>query len=278
MNQLMEEEPVPVPLPSYCFSLGRNMDPNSKWKFVLTRFRQPQLCLDVEHCSPISLRAILLDTRTPSHILEQIAHCYCDDDYIIHDLVRCPHLPESALAFIALAASDEIRQFISSTRVVDIVVGDESGETAQSAPRERKRLNLTQQIQRMTTPQKIRLGMRGAKEARGLLIRDSNKQIALAVLDNPRITDGEIESFAKSANLSEDVIRGIGMNPEWSRKYSVSLALVNNPKTPPSISVPIVNRMTDKDLSMLEKNKNVSQAVRTAVRALVAKRKVAKNK
>lgn len=264
------------------------MDPYSIWKYILARFRR-QLPLDIEHCSPIALRHILLDIKTPASVLERIAHVYCDDEDIMRDLVRCPNLPETTLAFIALTASEEIKGFISGTRVMELVVMDDAagalarsetalaastGTKTSGAQRERKKLNIMQQVQRMTTPQKIRLAMRGAKEARGLLIRDSNKQISLAVLDNPRLTEGEIEAFAKSANLGEDVIRTIGTNSEWSKKYSVALALVNNPKTPPGVSLPFVNRMTDKDLAIIEKSKNVTEAVRSAARGLIAKRKM----
>jgi hypothetical protein len=268
------------------------MDPYSIWKYILARFRR-QIPLDIEHCSPIALRHILLDIKTPASVLERIAHIYCDDEDIMRDLVRCPNLTETTLAFIALTASEEIKSFISGTRVMELVVMDDAagalarsetaltaatGTKTSGAHTEKKKLNIMQQVQRMTTPQKMRLAMRGAKEARGLLIRESNKQISLAVLDNPRLTDGEIEAFAKSANLGEDVIRTIGMNSDWSKKYSVAVALVNNPKTPPGVSVPFVNRLTDKDLAIVEKSKNVTEAVRSAARGLIAKRKKTQGK
>ena len=69
--------------------------------------------LDVEHCAPIALRAVILDVRTPAPILDRIAQVYCDDEEILRDLVRCPNLDETTLAFIALTASEEIKNFIS---------------------------------------------------------------------------------------------------------------------------------------------------------------------
>jgi hypothetical protein len=246
----------------------------SRWSYILARKRR-QLPLDVEHCSPLALRQIVLDVRTPAPILERIARCYCDDEDILRDLIRCPNLPETSLAFIALSTSDDMKAFVASTRALDIVAGDEGPHVAAhpAKPGEKKKLNLTQQVQRMTAPQKIQLAMRGAKEARGLLIRESNKQIAMAVLQNPRLTDGEVEAFAKSANMSEDVIRSIGSNSEWAKRYPIVQALVNNPKTPPAVAMTFVNRMQDRDLAMLEKNKNVSEAVRSSARGLLAKRK-----
>jgi hypothetical protein len=100
--------------------------------------------------------------------------------------------------------------------------------------------------------------------------------IALSVLENPRITMGEVEFFAKSTNLSEDVMRKIGSNSEWSKRYAVASALVSNPKTPVGISLGFVTKLTDHDLGLLEKSRNVPAAVRTAARGHIAKKKLGK--
>jgi len=252
------------------------MDENSRWKIIIEKKIRRQLPLDIEYCSPISIRAIILDVRTPAHILDRIAQAYCDDQEIMRDLVRCPNLDETTLAFIALTASDEIKGFISSTRVMEVVLGDAAtGGEAQQAT-EKKKLNVTQLIQRMTMSQKIKLALSGAKEARGLLIRESSKIIALGVLANPRLTSGEVEFFAKSTNLSEDVIRKIGTNSEWTRKPAIISALVNNPKTPVGISIGFVPRLNERELAILEKSRNIPGQVRTAARNLLAKKKLGK--
>jgi hypothetical protein len=261
----------------------RQMDPQSMWATIIARSGRKQLPLDIENCSPIALHNIVLDIHTPDTILERIAHAYCDNEDILKDLVRCPHLSETTLAFIALTASDEIKHFIAGTRVIDVVMAEEAATGAGSGPgakdgeeREKKKLNLQQIVMRMTPSQKIKLALTGAKDARGLLIRESSKVIALSVLANPRITTGEIEFFAKSPNLSEDVIRKIGTNAEWSKKYSIAAALVHNPKTPVPISLGFINRMTDRDLGILEKSRNIPAPVRTAARQTVIKRKLGK--
>ena len=122
----------------------------------------------------------------------------------------------------------------------------------------------------------FKLAISGGKDARGLLIRESNKQISQAVLANPQVKDSEIEFFAKSTNLSEDVLRKIGMNSDWTKKSTICHALVHNPRCPAGIAVGFVPRMSEKDLSMLEKNKSVSEAVRAAARALNARKKMGK--
>lgn len=250
------------------------MEMDITWKRLLFRSRK-LLPFDIEHCSPLTLRAIILDVRTPAPLLDQIAQTYYDDEYLLRDLVRCPNLSETTLAFISLTASDEIKTFITKTRVIDVIMGGE-GEAPEQAAAPQRHLNLTQQIQRMTPSQKIKLALAGGKEARGMLIKESNKMISLGVLDNPRLTIGEVEFFAKSQNLGEDIMRKIASNSEWSKKYSVSQALVFNPKTPAGLAVGFVNRMRDQDLAMLERSKNVSEAVRAAARGLITKKKMGK--
>jgi hypothetical protein len=251
------------------------MDTQSKWTYIVARFLRKQLPLDVEHCSPIALHDIILDVNTPDSILDQIAQGYSDNEDILKDLVRCPNLSETTLAFIALTASDEVKSFITTTRVIDVLMSDEAAVAA-GPEGKKKKLNIMQVVLRMSPAQKIKLALTGAKDARGLLIRESSKIIALSVLGNPRITIGEVEFFAKSSNLSEDVIRKIGTNAEWTRKNSVISALVFNPKTPVGISLPFIQKMNDRDLGILEKSRNVPEAIRTAARNRIIKKKMGK--
>ena len=233
---------------------------------------KPQSPLDVEHCTPAELRATILDVRTPADVLDRIAQAYCHDEEILRELVRCPNLDETTLAFIALTASDEMKGFISATRGVEVVTGE--GTEGQGQPEgEKKKLNTQQIILKMTPSQKIKLALTGAKEARGMLIRESSKMIALSVLANPRLTIGEVEFFAKSANLNEDVIRKIGTDAEWTRKNIVVSALVANPKTPVGISLPLVNKLGVRDLELLGRNRNIPEVIRTTSAKLAKMRK-----
>jgi hypothetical protein len=252
------------------------MDQQTKWNLIFAKRSRFQLPLDVEHCAPAVLRAVILDVRTPAPILDRIAQAYCNDEGILRDLVRCPNLDETTLAFIALTASDEIKSFISITRGIEVIVGDAAAAGKADPEGTKKKLNVQQIIMKMTPSQKIKLALTGAKDARGMLIRESSKIIALSVLDNPRISIGEVEFFSKSSNLSEDVIRKIGTNAEWTRKNSIVSALVANPKTPVGISLPFVSRLSDRELGILEKSRNIPEAVRTAARNRLIKRKLGK--
>ena len=99
-------------------------------------------------------------------------------------------------------------------------------------------------------------------EERTILVRDTNKVVALSVLKNPRITEQEVESIAAMRNVSDEVLRAVGMSREWSKSYTVAAALVRNPRTPPGISTNFVPRLTNRDLKFLATDKNVPEIIR----------------
>ena len=66
---------------------------------------------------------------------------------------------------------------------------------------EGKKLSLSKRIMSMNVSEKIKLATKGNKEARGILMRDSNKLVSVAVIRSPRITDGEVLGLAQSKIL-----------------------------------------------------------------------------
>ncbi len=117
-------------------------------------------------------------------------------------------------------------------------------------------------ILQMNTAQRAILAMKGGRDERLILVRDSNKLVSLAVLRNGRITEGEIEGIAGMRSVNQDVLRTVGTNREWTKNYAVVAALVRNPRTPPGISTNFVSRLNNHDLKMLSRDKNVPELIR----------------
>ncbi len=78
-----------------------------------------------------------------------------------------------------------------------------------------------QKIARLGITGRIQLAVKGSKEERSLLIRDGTKIVALAVLDSPKISDGEVEKFASQKNVLETVLRAIPMKRRFMKNYVV---------------------------------------------------------
>jgi hypothetical protein len=141
---------------------------------------------------------------------------------------------------------------------------DESGEDE-----DEERVSGTQELAAMNFPQRLRAAMKGTREQRAILIRDPNKMICASVLSSPKVSVPEVESFARMQNVSEDVLRIIGHNRAWLKSYGVILALTKNPKTPLSLSMQLMTRLTTKDLAKLSVDRNVPEALRISSRKKV---------
>jgi hypothetical protein len=121
-------------------------------------------------------------------------------------------------------------------------------------------------LSRMTIAQRMGLAMKGSREERAILIRDPNKIVSVAVLSSPKVTEQEIESFAKMANVSDEILRIIGTTRAWSKSYTVALSLAKNPKTPVAISMNILARLNEKDLRGISSDRNVPEVLRITAR------------
>jgi len=140
---------------------------------------------------------------------------------------------------------------------------------------ENKRETLLQRIGRMTTAQKIKTALTGNQDERLALIRDSNKVVARAVLQSPKVSDMEIENIASMKNVTEEVLRLIAMNRKFMKTYAVMRQLVNNPRTPIDVSMPMLNRLNERDLKGIMLNKNIPEVIRSMAVKIVKQKEEA---
>jgi hypothetical protein len=181
-------------------------------------------------------------------------------------------------AFLARAdVPSEIRGFFASRSVLPAdrpaSVADsgsdngDDGEAQEGGEDEDDR----QALSSLPIVERMKLAMKGTRSQRAQLIRDSNKIVAAAVLSSPKLTETEVEAFSKMANVTEEVLRTISMNRAWMKNYGVVVGLTRNPKTPPGISMHLVQRLNERDLKMLLTDRNVPEAVRLAAKKFLRK-------
>ncbi len=139
------------------------------------------------------------------------------------------------------------------------VISDTRMEGGDISP---ERVSLIRRIMLMTVKDRIKLAMKGDREARAILIRDSNKVVATGVIHNPRITDHEVENIAAMRTVADEVLRLIALNRAWARSYPIIHNLARNPRTPIATAMGILPRIRAKDLQHISQNRNVSEAVR----------------
>lgn len=201
-----------------------------------------------------------------------------DPDQEVSETARATldRLPAAALgAFLARAdVPGEMRAFFAARGIAiastgapaeDAPILDEDDTDPDEPSADPKILSLLPIMRRM------KIAMKGTREQRAQLIRDSNKLVAICVLSSPKLTETEVESFAKMANLSEEVLRVIATNRSWTKSYTIVAALARNPKTPVAISMQLLPRLIEKDMKLLSIDRNIPEAVRIAARRFLLK-------
>jgi hypothetical protein len=124
------------------------------------------------------------------------------------------------------------------------------------------RENALQKISHLDVKGRIQLALKGNKEERSLLIRDGTKVVALAVLEAPKLSDGEVEKFASQKNVLESVLRQIPLKRRFMKNYKVVRNLVSNPRTPLDLGLGLMKHLLSADLKNISANKEVSETVR----------------
>ncbi|MFI5296289.1 MAG: hypothetical protein ACHQ0Y_14850 [Thermodesulfovibrionales bacterium] len=217
--------------------------------------------LDYSNASQEILEILLGDSSEPE-IFDEIAKANLHRPEILRLILENPDTPDEVRKFVEERLSLPAQASLAMVKAEKIKEAKEARATS-----------LTTKIQSLSISARIQLALKGGREIRGILARDSNKEVMLSVLENGKITESEIEMIARNRQVMEEALRRISRNKEWMKKYAIVFAIVTNPKTPPGISVTHVMDLKTKDLVVLEKNKNVCEAVRSATKRLLAVRK-----
>ena len=246
------------------------------------------------------IEKILVNTHTPDEtyirvsglVSEKIATIISNNQV---RLLRSPKIAENLRKNPNLLQADQERM-TSFLRMNGVVLEGESAELTLSeieniltlgdeeipeeflddspvAQGDQEKLSIYQYVQQANTAAKIKLALKGNKEARGLLIKDSNKVVSVAVIKNPKVTDGEVLSFCQNRSINEEILRLICIKPDWVKHYSIQHALANNPKTPFQQALRFAKILNVNDLKKLSKNKNAHPQLQKVAKQLYSQRK-----
>jgi hypothetical protein len=146
--------------------------------------------------------------------------------------------------------------------VLPVDPAPQAAPAAKKAPAAPVRENSLQKISHLDVKGRIQLALKGNKEERSLLIRDGTKVVALAVLEAPKLSDGEVEKIASQKNVLESVLRQIPLKRRFMKNYIVVRNLVANPRTPLDLGLGLMKNLLIADLKNLSSNKEVSETIR----------------
>jgi len=174
---------------------------------------------------------------------------------------------------------DKVLLTLSEEPIADLLEKAESDSNdalppslMESEKTDEKKISIFAQILVMSVSDKVKLAFKGGKTERMILVRDHNKLVCSAVMRNPRMTELEVESVAGMRNIEEEALRIIAMKREWVSKYNIAVTLARNPKCPVGVVLPLINRLTLRDLKGLKDDKGVSETVRGMARKMYIQR------
>jgi hypothetical protein len=231
----------------------------------------------LESWPPEELQQELSNPSTPVAVLEFVAYNLVPGRKELGDaLLRNPSLPGQLREWIedtaALFAEAESSQ--SSEAPAPLQSADEDGNSSREEIPQ-KRTTVLQRIRRMSAVQKVKAALTGSQEERMILVHDPNKVVARAVLQSPKLSGHEVENLASMKDVSEEVLRRIVLSRKFMRSYAVVRALVNNPRTPIDVGLPLLRLINDADLKWLVINRNVADVVRNAAQKRIKQKEEA---
>lgn len=206
-------------------------------------------------------------------------------DFLVRSSVMLDGVPEFEAALLRLTGEERIKaasnvdipvelideQFLTaeqrkrlesggdgSRRMIE--EGDDPDEMQE--PSEEVKLSLVQRMRGMTMGQKVALATKGNKQVRNVLVRDTNRIVAMAAISSPAVREIEVIAAAQSRTVHQDVIGYIANKKDWVKLYPVKVALTSNPKTQLPTAMKLVPFLQKKDVKLLSKSKNVPAGVR----------------
>ncbi len=227
---------------------------------------------------PAELQQALRDPSTPDAVLEFVAANLAPHrEELGEALLQNPNLTdhvrgwlEGALSLIAEARCSDVSE-PPTPAPPEVATGESRPEPQKPQP-----TTAIQRAQRMSVVQKVKAALTGTKEERMLLIRDSNKLVARAVAQSPKLTEEEVEKYASMKDVCEDALRVITLNRKFMKLYVVVKALVNNPRTPIDVGLHLLPRVNEFDLKRLASNRNVADVIRHTAEKIVQRKEDAR--
>jgi len=276
----------PVELATVLFALMHDPDPEVK-----------ATARDSLESLPDPVCGSVLGGETHPAILAHLAHTYCDDESRLEKIALNPAASDDTVAYLAslpfkriveIASNNQDRLLRSSAlvealgenpltgrSVIDRILsflGVEPAPGDEAASPDAEDGPISDEAAEAALRAVLGEDLGTEKEARALLIRDRNKLVAMAAVMSPKNTVQDITKIANARNVSDEILRVIARNREWTRDYPVKLALATNPKTPVPDAMKFVNYLHDRDLFTLMRSRDVPTAIATHARRNLMKK------
>lgn len=138
-----------------------------------------------------------------------------------------------------------------------------SGADPSGGPEARDR-SLWDRVRGLSRTEKLLLAPKAERTERALLLQDNDPAVLLALLKNPRLTVDEVIRVAKSPYLTYQTAEVILKSATFSANLEVRVALIHNPKTPPTFALRLLPTLPESELRVIARGAATSMALKTA--------------
>ena len=178
--------------------------------------------------------------------------------------------------YIKPQAAENIPEKDVLNELTSMIAQEQSeGEGISQAIIQQAAITTLQRINRMSISQRLRLALTGNKTERLILIKDTNRMVQLAVIESPKMADDEVLIHIRNLSLSGEIIGKIANSRDWTKNYTINLALVQNPKTPINRAISFIKKLHTRDLKLLIQDRNINPVIRNlAMNLQIAKERV----
>lgn len=136
-----------------------------------------------------------------------------------------------------------------------------------------KQASVWDRIRALPYAEKIILATRTDRTERAVLIQENDPQILYYLLKNPRITTEEVLRIARMTSISAMVADQIAKTTQWSTNQEIRSALVNNPRTAPSLALKLLATLSEPEIRQIAKSTAVNQALKQAAMRILMNRR-----
>jgi hypothetical protein len=130
-------------------------------------------------------------------------------------------------------------------------------------------IHLGTRLPELAVGEKVSLARRASPGIIPQLRHDPNPQVIAALLDNPRLTEGQLVPLLHGASTPPAILELIANDRRWGVRYPLRLALVRNPATPLKVSWRLLEALRKSDLRPVATDPRLPEPVRRRARVLL---------
>lgn len=124
----------------------------------------------------------------------------------------------------------------------------------------------------LTLGERITLAKKPSPKQIEKLLYDRDESVIAALLNNPRLTEGEVLKIAASSRTGPAILQTISQNPRWMTNYQVKLALIQNVNTPLGVALGLLNFLLLKDLDEVRQSGHLAKELKETAETLLRER------